>query len=324
MNSAPFTSPFTDRSTAAEVLDGVNVSGLRVVITGGATGIGAAVASALAGAGAEVTIAIRAADTDAGVALAAQVMLSNPAGSIAVRALDLVELGSVSQFADRWDGPLDVLINNAGVMNAPETRTAYGWELQFATNYLGHAALARGLQPALTQSGAGRIVAVSSSAHRRSPVVFDDPFYRIRAYDPDEAYAQSKSAINLFVVEADRLWAPDKIRVNAVMPGGIWTDIQRHLDPTFVEARKAASRAAGSFVKNVDQGAAPILLMATSPTAHTIGGRYIDEDCQEAGVVSEQVGRRGVLDYSMDSNTARQLWTATTHWLTTASAVTGR
>lgn len=162
--------------------------------------------------------------------MATEIIASTGNPGVQVRALDLADLGSVAAFAAGWDGPLHVLVNNAGVMDLPEQRTPAAWEMQFATIHLGHFALALGLHDALAADGAARVVSLSSSGHNRSPVVFDDLFFERRPYDPKLAYGQSKTANVLFAVEASRHWAADGITSNAVMPGGIWTSLQRHWD----------------------------------------------------------------------------------------------
>src|SRR5271155_2020524 len=195
------TTPFGFDSTAAEVIEGVDLSGRRAIVTGGSSGVGVETARALAGAGAEVTLAVR--DTRAGDRTAAEITASTGGATVLVSRLDLSDQASVSDFAERWQGPLDLLVNNAGVMALPTLElTAQGWELQFATNHLGHFALAIGLHPALVAAGTARIVSLSSVGHLRSPVVFDDVNFSARAYDPRLAYGQSKTANVLFAVEA--------------------------------------------------------------------------------------------------------------------------
>jgi NAD(P)-dependent dehydrogenase (short-subunit alcohol dehydrogenase family) len=190
-------------------------------------------------------------------------------------------------------------------MGNPETRTTEGWELQFATNHFGHFALTTGLRPALAAAGESRVVSVTSSAHLRSPVVFSDIHFRERPYDPWLAYGQSKTANVLFAVEATKLWADDGITVNAVMPGGIRTNLQRHLSE---EELQTAVRNAGTDVrwKTPEQGAATSVLVATAPLLDGIGGRYF-EDCNEAGP-HEPGTRRGVAAYALDPEAAERLW----------------
>ena len=195
-------------------------------------------------------------------------------------------------------------------MAIPErTLTTGGDELHFATNHLGHFALASGLADALRASGDGRIVSVSSSASLQCPVLFDDLTFAFVAYDPFAAYGQSKTANVLFAVEADRRWARDGIRANALMPGGIATNLQRHVDP---EALAAARRRAGapSELKTVAQGAATSVLAAASPLLQGIGGRYL-EDCGEAQTLASRAdgdGRHGVAPYALDPENAQRLW----------------
>ena len=168
----PITTPFGFDSTAAEVVAGIDLTGKRAIVTGASSGIGIETARALAGAGAEVTLAVR--NLDAGVGAAADIRATTGRDDVAVAALEVTDPASVAAFAAAWDGPLDILVNNAGVMMSPEQRTPQGWELQFATNHLGHFALARALHGALAAAGSARIVVVSSTGHLYSPVVFDD------------------------------------------------------------------------------------------------------------------------------------------------------
>ena len=177
-------------------------------------------------------------------------------------------------------------------MASPLMRTPEGWELQFATNHLGHFALATGLHRALAAAGGARVVSVSSSAHLRSPVVFDDIHFREREYDPWAAYGQSKTANVLFGVEATKRWAGDGITVNALMPGGIRTNLQRYITDEDLRRMRARLGGADPVWKTPEQGAATSVLVATSPLLDGVGGRYF-EDCNEAE--PNQPGtRRGV------------------------------
>ena len=252
-------------------------------MTGAASGIGVETARALAGAGAAVTLAVR--NTDAGEETARDITATTGNADVDVRYLDLADRASIAAFAEAWNGPLHVLVNNAGVMASPEAHTPEGWELQFATNHLGHLALALGLHEALAAAGDARIVAVSSSAHRLSPVVFDDIHFEHRAYEPWPAYGQSKTANVLFAVEATRRWAGDGITANSLMPGAIRTNLQRYVENDEATlARWAKAERDGTFFwKSTEQGAATSVLLATSPQLAGIGGRYF-EDCNEAAV----------------------------------------
>ncbi|GAA2397590.1 oxidoreductase [Catellatospora methionotrophica] len=305
--STRITTPFSATSTAAEVVQGVDLTGRRAVVTGGASGIGVETARALAGAGAEVTLAVR--DTAAGDRTAADVTATTGNKAVHVARLDLADQDSVAAFTAAWDGPLDILVNNAGIMASPLMRTPQGWEMQFATNHLGHFALARGLHGALAAAGKARVVSVSSSAHLRSPVVFDDIHFATREYEPWAAYGQSKTANVLFAVEGTRRWAGDGITVNAVMPGAIRTNLQRYVSDEELD-RLRAQMGGGDFLwKTPEQGASTSVLLATSPLLDGIGGRYF-EDCAEAEPATGG-SRRGVAAYALDPAAAQRLWEVT-------------
>ena len=307
MNS-PITTPFGFESTAAEVIDGVDLRGKTAIVTGASSGIGVETARALASAGAEVTLAVR--DIAAGERVAAEIRAGTGNAAVTVGALELGDLGSVAAFARGWNGPLHILVNNAGVMAVQElTLSASGHEMQFATNHLGHFALAIGLHDALVEASGARIVSVSSGGHLRSPVVFDDIDYAFRDYDPFGAYGQSKTANVLFAVEATRRWASDAIFANALMPGGIATPLQRHLPAHYADDALKAFRAAGTDFKTVAQGAATSVLLAASPLLEGVGGRYF-EDCNEAVLVNRRggPGKGGVAPYALDPANAERLW----------------
>lgn len=290
------TTPFSAASTADDVLAGVDLTGVRAIVTGASSGIGAETARALAAAGAEVTLAVR-----------------NPSAGAR---LDLADQSSVRRFTNDWDGPLHLLVTNAGIVTGGLARTPEGWELQFATNHLGHFTLATGLHDALARGaadrGEARIVSVSSTAHMRAGVDFDDPHFERRAYDPQLAYAQSKTANSLFAVEATRRWRSDGIFANAVNPGGVATGLQRN----FTQAQKdslAAAEAAGIFTyKTVEQGAATSIVAAVAPQFAGTGGHYLD-DGQEAYTVPDDADLadhpHGVKEWALDPDLARRLWT---------------
>jgi NAD(P)-dependent dehydrogenase (short-subunit alcohol dehydrogenase family) len=295
---------FTATSTADEVIEGIDLTGRRAIVTGGASGIGVETARALAGAGAEVTLAVR--DREAGGRTADDIIATTGNRQVTVRELELTDPASIARFLDAWTGPLNILVNNAGVMAAPLTRTPQGWELQFATNHLGHFALTTGLQTALKQGAQqgkqSRVVSVSSAGHLRSPLVEEDIHFERREYDPWDAYGQSKTANILFAVELTRQWAGDGITANSLHPGGIRTNLQRHI----TEEDLRALGAARFQWKNTEQGAATSVLVATSPLLEGIGGRYF-EDCAEAGP-NQQGERTGVAAYALDPEAAARLW----------------
>ncbi|MGC4864829.1 SDR family NAD(P)-dependent oxidoreductase [Micromonospora sp. DT53] len=288
------TTPFGFESTADEVLAGVDLTGKRAIVTGGATGIGRETTRALATAGAEVTIATR--DVNAG----RQVAESTP-GDIRVVPLDLADLDSVDAFTRAWQGPLHILVNNAGVMAVPDRRlTAQGHELQFGTNYLGHFALTVGLHDDLAAAGEARIVSVSSNAHFMSDITYDDIDYVHRDYNPWTAYGQSKTGDVLLAVEATRRWNAEGIVANSLNPGAIATGLQKHT---------GGLRTPEHLRKTPPQGAATSVLLAASPLLDGVGGRYF-EDCNESPTLTappEMFGK-GVAAWAVDADNAAQLW----------------
>ncbi|MFJ5684371.1 SDR family NAD(P)-dependent oxidoreductase [Streptomyces sp. NPDC093099] len=303
---------FSATTTAADVIDGVDLHGRRAVVTGASSGIGVETVRALAAAGADVTLAVR--NTDAGARVAARLEAELPSGSgtLSVGRLDLSDRSTVAAFVAAWDGPLDILVNNAGVMSPPRiARTADGREWQFGVNHLGHFALTTGLHPALAAADGARVVAVSSIGHLFSPVVFDDLDFRYRPYDPWTSYGQSKTAVVHFAVAAAERWADDGITVNAVMPGNVGdTGLARNTDMEAVAGMLAAGELALPPGKTVQQGAATSVLMAASPAVAGVTGRYY-EDCAEAKPVTERAGAiTGVAPYALDRDNAARLWAA--------------
>ncbi|MBE1495629.1 NAD(P)-dependent dehydrogenase (short-subunit alcohol dehydrogenase family) [Amycolatopsis lexingtonensis] len=295
--------PFGFRSTAAEVAAGIDLSGRRAVVTGASSGLGTETARALATTGAEVTLAVR--DVEAGERAAKDIAATTGSTALRVAPLDLTDPDSIAAFTSAWDGPLHILVNNAGVMATPEQYTEQGWEWQFATNHLGHFALATGLHDALAAAGAARIVVVSSSGHQQSPVVFDDIHFAFQPYDPWLAYGQSKTANVLFAVEATRRWAGDGITANALMPGAIYTNLQRHT------GGRGSGKVPPELIKTPEQGAATSVLLATSPLLDGIGGRYF-ADCNETGTIDRRgdaAPLHGVARYALDPEGAERLWT---------------
>ncbi|MDT0469104.1 SDR family NAD(P)-dependent oxidoreductase [Streptomyces gibsoniae] len=302
------TSSFDAASTAAEVVDGIDLHGKRMIVTGGSSGIGIETARALATAGADVVIAVRNPQAGHGVADDINTGLDSP--RVTVSQLDLADLPSIRRFATEWGRtPVHALIDNAGIMATPLTRTASGREVQFATNHLGHFALASALHDALAAANGARIVSVSSRGHLRSPVVFDDIHFTERAYDPWLAYGQSKTANVLFAVGATRRWADDGITANALHPGGIWTNLVRHLPEDVLEGLRTDPTA---VYKTPEQGAATSVFVATSPLLDGVGGRYF-EDCNQAVPYEGGPERVGVADYALDPEAAQRLWDVSAH-----------
>lgn len=290
--------PFGFDATALEVLQGVDLSGQRAIVTGGASGLGLETARALAHAGADVTLAVR--DIGVGARAARDIVATSGNSSVTAASLDLTDFVSIRGFVTAWFGPLHILVNNAGVMALPELELSFdGHELQFATNHLGHFALTAWLHHALAAAEGARVVSVSSSAHHLSPVVFKDIDYENRPYDPWGAYGQSKTANVLHAVEITRRWREDGIVANALNPGAVATNLQRYVGAmrTPIELRKTPA-----------QGAATSALLAGSPLVEGVGGRYF-EDCHEAEVIAEpEPYGGGVNPWALDSASAEKLW----------------
>jgi NAD(P)-dependent dehydrogenase (short-subunit alcohol dehydrogenase family) len=311
------TTPFGFTSTADEVAEGIDLTGRRAIVTGGSSGLGIETARTLAAAGAEVTLAVR--DTDAGARVGADITAATGNDAIRVGALDLADRASVRRFVDDWSGPLHVLVDNAGLILPTLQRTAEGWEKQFATNHLGHFALAVGLHDALAAAGGARIVCLTSSGHLASPVVFDDIHFRYRPYGDLISYGQSKTANVLFAVGATARWSAEGITANAAHPGPTPTNYQRNMDPERLRERTGgADIAAGEIPagwKSPQQGAATGVLLATSAALDGIGGRYF-EDCNEAVPVDDANGyRSGVAPYALDPANADRLWELSTRMI---------
>lgn len=296
----PITTPFGFSTAALDVLQSVDLHGRSAIVTGGAAGIGVETARALAMAGAAVTLAVRRPEAAEPVAEALRSATGNR--NVTVRRLDLSDLHSVAAFARSWEGPLHMLVNNAGIMAVPELeRTPQGYELQFATNYLGHFALTVALRASLAKANGARVVSLSSLGHLFSPVLFDDLHYDFVPYTPIGAYGQSKSATALLAVSVTRHWRDDGVIANTLHPGAIATSLQKHTGGlrTPVERRKTA-----------EQGAATSVLLAASPLLEGIGGRYF-EDCNESRPIAKRpedlVG--GYAPYALDPGNAERLWT---------------
>ncbi|MGY4384687.1 NAD(P)-dependent dehydrogenase (short-subunit alcohol dehydrogenase family) [Pedobacter sp. UYP24] len=294
---------FGFHTTAEEVISGIDLTGKRAVVTGGASGIGIETVRVLAKAGAEVTIAVR--NIDAGKKVADEIIASTGNRKIYIAQLDLTNLNSINNFVANWKGALNILINNAGVMAIPDLqKTPEGIEMQFMTNHLGHFALTVGLHHALKSTGSARVVVVASSGHLFSPVVFDDVNFLFRPYDALLSYGQAKTATVLFAVGATERWRKDGITVNALNPGAILTNLQKHVGGKL--------RSAPELHKTTPQGAATSILLATSPLLENISGRYF-ENCNEVETVTKRPDNyEGVAMYALDKENADRLWKLST------------
>ena len=301
----PLATGFGYRSTAVEVLAGHDLAGKAAIVTGGYSGLGFETVRALAAAGVTVTVPARRTD-------AAEAALADVPG-VTVGQMDLGDLDSVAAFTAgvRAAGtPVDLVINSAGVMASPYSRTPQGWESQFGINHLGHFALVAGVAGQLSEGA--RVVAYSSMAHYRSPVLFDDINFDRTPYDPWTAYGQSKTANALFAVALDARTASRGVHAFSVHPGGIMTDLQRHM-PREELLRRGWIDENGDpnpLFKTPAQGAATGLWAATAPELIERGGVYC-EDCSIKGIVPPDHAdptTGGVKEWAIDSGAAERLF----------------
>ncbi len=304
----PIHSGFSETTTASEVLAGIDLTGKVALVTGGHSGIGLETTKALAEAGASIIVGAR----DMAKAKSALSGIKH----VTALELDLSEPASVHAFVNNYRASfkkLDMLINNAGIMASPLLRNSAGYEMQFATNHLGHFLLTTQLWPELRASQ-GRVVSLSSLGHRFSGIRFNDPNFMTQPYDKWVAYGQSKTANALFAVHLDKIGQPFNIRAFAVHPGRIVsTGLSRHMSEEEIaataNARPADSRFVPSFVKSIEQGAATALWCATSPQLNNKGGVYC-ADCDIAPLVDDNSPQtNGVRQWAIDPAAAEKLWT---------------
>jgi NAD(P)-dependent dehydrogenase (short-subunit alcohol dehydrogenase family) len=304
---------FNAKSTTDDVLAGHDLTGKRVLVTGVSAGLGVETARALAAHGASVVGAARdlakARDATASVRAALK-----PGATFDLVELDLASLKSVRAAADKLvkDGrKFDVVIANAGVMATPKGKTADGFETQFGTNHLGHFVFVNRIA-SLIKPG-GRLVNLSSAGHRFADVDLDDPNFERTEYAPFVAYGRSKTANVLFAVEFDRRHKANGVRATAVHPGGIQTELGRHMTPELVQQMMKSineSRPAGAPAfefKTVPQGAATSVWAGFVASADAVGGRYC-EDCHVAELNQNPAAREGVRPYAIDPTRAKALW----------------
>ncbi|WP_413810215.1 SDR family NAD(P)-dependent oxidoreductase [Streptomyces sp. OE57] len=311
-------SGFGVRSTTSDVLTGIDLTGKLALVTGGYSGLGLETTRALAGAGAHVVVPARRRST-------AVEALGGIEG-VEVAEMDLADLDSVRAFAEEFlasGRAIDILINNAGIMAAPETRVGPGWEAQFAINHLGHYALTNRLWPAVARGGA-RVVSVSSNGHQLSDIHWDDPHFERHAYDKWQAYGQAKTANALFALHLDALGRNTGVRAFSVHPGTIATQLGRHMSPEELAELSETIEASPTNVgwKAPEEGAATQVWAATSPRLTGMGGVYC-EDCDIAEPASEQTELgSGVSAWATDPERAARLWALSAE-LTGVDAVTG-
>jgi len=309
-NQIPTGSGFHAKSTAAEVIGNKSLAGKNAVVTGGYSGIGLETVRALAGAGAKVTVPARRVDQ-------AEAVLGDVSGDIEIASMDLADLSSVKKFAEDYVATgrhLHIQINNAGIMACPETRVGNNWEAQFGVNHLGHMALTLGLAQSLQSAGGARLVALSSTAHIRSDVIWDDPNFQNTEYEKWTAYASAKSANALFAIGLDARGQEAGVRAFSVHPGGIFTPLQRHLPNEEMVALGwknpdgSVPDAIAAMFKTPEQGASTSVWAATSEKLDGKGGVYC-EDCDIAKLATEDSQRwEHVREWACDDERAERLW----------------
>ncbi len=304
----PIHSRFDETSTATDVLSGIDLDGRVAIVTGGHSGIGLETTKALSAAGAKVIVGAR----DMAKANTALSGIKN----VYALALDLSEPLSINAFTNQYRKSfktLDILINNAGIMATPLLRNSLGYEMQFATNHLGHFQLTKNLWNELRESQ-GRVVSLSSLGHRFSGIRFEDPNFLTHPYDKWIAYGQSKTANSLFAVYLDKIGAPFNVRAFAVHPGRIIsTNLSRYMSEeekaTTAKSTPSDARFVPSFVKSIAQGAATTVWCATSPELVDKGGVYC-ADCNISPIVDDDSPQtNGVRRWAVDPLMAERLWT---------------
>ena len=316
-------SGFGRDSTAAEVIAGIDLTGKTAIVTGGYSGLGLETVRALASAGAAVVVPARRPEHARDVLAAAGLTPATEGGDVSVAELDLADQASVKEFAAGFlagaapgAAPgavvrLDILINNAAIMASPERRVGPGWESQFATNHLGHFALTNLLWPALAAAQGARVVSLSSTGHKLSGIRFDDINFDA-GYDKWRAYGQAKTANALFAVQLDALGRDFGVRAFAVHPGGIMTELQRHLprEEMIAAGWMDEHGKLDPRFKTPAQGAATSVWAATAPALEGMGGVYCEDcDIAEATVPGSPEARiRGVDAHAVDREAAARLW----------------
>lgn len=309
----PINTSFDADSTATQVMGETDLSGKLAVVTGGYAGLGLETVKVLVTAGASVVVPVR----DLDKARKALSALEN----VQVSVMDLADPDSIDAFArslNQQGKPIDLLINNAGVMAMPLTRDRRGYEMQLAINHFGHFQLTARLWPSIIKASNPRVVCLTSGAHRFSAVDFDDPHYHQRPYSAWQAYGQSKTANALFALELNRRAKKYPVLAFSVHPGSITdTDLSRHLSLADMQAMGFRDESGNIpenskyLYKSVEQGAATTIWCATSPLLEPLGGVYC-EDCNIAQAVpGDWKERNGVLPWACDAENAERLWQLT-------------
>lgn len=304
-------------TTTEEILEGIDLSGRRIVITGAATGLGLESARALTAHGARVVMLARSTErVNEGLAKLRALV---PNADVETGVVDLADLGSIRRFADKFlssHDAIDVLMNNAGVMACPFGHTADGFETQFGTNHLGHFALTALLMPAVLRGNAPRVITLSSAGHSRADVDLDDPNFKTTPYSAWVSYGRSKTANALFARELATRYSGKGVLSFSVHPGGIITELGRHLNDELMAdmarfAKERAERAGvtaspGFKLKSIEAGTATQVWAVVAPELANHNGAYL-ADCG-VGVLNGDPGRNGFLPYLLDDTKAAGLW----------------
>ncbi|MFT4861619.1 MAG: NAD(P)-dependent dehydrogenase (short-subunit alcohol dehydrogenase family) [Pseudohongiellaceae bacterium] len=305
-------SGFAAKSEPQQILAGKDLSGKVVIVTGGYSGIGLETTRALVNAGAKVHVPVRSPEK-------AKVSLNDIQG-VTVGAMDLADIDSVKAYAKSVidsEAKIDLLINNAGIMACPEALVGNGWESQFGVNHIGHFVLTNALLPLLQQAQGARVVCLSSIAHRRSDVLWDDIHFTHTPYEKWTAYAQAKTANALFARALDIKFSDKGIKALSVHPGGILTPLQRHLGNEemqalgWTDAEGNLSEMAAAMFKSTTQGCTTSLWAATSELLNDVGGVYC-EDCDVANLATQESPRFiDVAPWAASDEGAMKLWDLT-------------
>jgi len=299
---------FDATSTTDQVIDGISLEGKLAVVTGASSGLGVETCRVLAGAGATVLMVAR--DEAKLEAAAKELLREQPGAQLHTQLMDLADLNSVRNAATEillYHSEIQLLINNAGVMACPLSRTAQGFEMQFGTNHLGHFLFTGLLSQALIDGAPGRVVNLSSGGHKFAKFNFEDPSYNHREYDKWQAYGESKTANVLFTVGLDLRTRERGVRAYAVHPGVIMTNLSRHMDETDYKALMERNPTSEPLqFKSLQQGAATTVWAASSPSLAKRGGIYL-EDCQIAPAAAPGKST-GVESYAVNASLAERLW----------------
>lgn len=305
----PIGSGFNALSTTSDVINGIDLTGKVAIVTGGNTGIGLETVKTLSNAGATVVIPAR------DVEKAKKNLEGVP--NVEIEQMDLINRASIDAFAKKFlasGRPLDILINNAGIMFVPLRRDSEGIESQLATNYLAPFRLTARLWPALKKANGARVVNVSSLGHQFSAFNFEDPNFEHHDYETLQAYGQSKTAVNLFSLELANQAKSSIVTAYSVHPGNIWgTELAREAPLEilqrfgFYDDKGKPVQEVLDSLKSIPQGAATTIWAATSPLLNDLGGVYL-EDVEVAELAIDASVPNGVKPYALDEASAKRLW----------------